>query len=69
MTETVVYAVGEAARVARIGRTSLYEEIATGRLRAVKRGRRTLILAQDLKNWLETLKPVQRKRLVAGGVQ
>ena len=38
-----------------IGRTKAYTEIAAGRLRAVKLGQRTLILAGDLKDYLAGL--------------
>jgi excisionase family DNA binding protein len=52
----------EAAETSGVGRSSIYKEIATGRLRAVKRGRRTLILSDDLKAWLLALQPVLPKR-------
>jgi excisionase family DNA binding protein len=42
-----------------IGRTRAYEEIAAGRLRAVKAGRRTLIPADSAEAWFEEL-PVSR---------
>jgi hypothetical protein len=32
-------------------RSYLYQEIAAGRLRAVKRGRRTIVLAEDRETW------------------
>ena len=50
--------VDEFCRWARIGRTSAYNEIANGRLRALKVGRRTVIPADAARHWLEALKPV-----------
>jgi len=38
-----------------IGLTKLYEEIAAGRLRAVKLGRRTMILFSDARMWEQSL--------------
>lgn len=38
-----------------IGRTKAYEEIASGHLRAVKVGRRTLITESDAESWLVAL--------------
>ncbi|MTI42029.1 DNA-binding protein, partial [Roseibium hamelinense] len=37
------------------GFTKLYEEIRAGRLVATKIGRRTIILDEDLKAWLDAL--------------
>ena len=51
----LAFTVPEACAVARAGRSSLYAALANGSLRAVKRGRRTLILADDLRRWLEEL--------------
>jgi excisionase family DNA binding protein len=53
------FSITEACKVSGVGRTTIYEEIKAGRLRAVKRGRRTLILAHDLKHWLEALPAVK----------
>jgi excisionase family DNA binding protein len=51
------YGVPEAVAVLSIGRTSLYELIKTGRLKATKCGRRTLFLAPDIAAFLSNLPP------------
>ena len=61
MKSTLAHSVPEACSITHTGRTSLYEAIRSGALRAVKRGRRTLILADDLRRWVETLPPVAVK--------
>jgi excisionase family DNA binding protein len=59
MNTPLAYSIAEACSVARAGRTALYEAIRSGALRAVKRGRRTIVLADDLRRYLENLPAVE----------
>jgi excisionase family DNA binding protein len=47
--------ISEACAASRCGRTTVYEAIKRGDLRALKRGKSTLILETDLRRWLESL--------------
>jgi hypothetical protein len=51
----LAYTIEDASRISSCGRTSLYEEIKSGKLKARKRGRRTIILDEDLRRWLASL--------------
>ena len=42
----------------RLGHTLVYEMIKDGRLRAVKCGERTLLMAKDVRAWEQSLQPV-----------
>jgi excisionase family DNA binding protein len=58
MLTPLVHTIPEACEKSRTGRTALYAAIRSGELRAVKRGRRTLILDEDLHRWVQAFPPV-----------
>ena len=62
MRDRLAYSIEEATEAANTGKTALYEALGSGELPAHKRGRRTLILAADLRAWLERLPALELKR-------
>lgn len=50
--DKIAYRIKEAAIAAGLGRSTLYEEIAAGRLKSVKAAGRRLILKADLEDFL-----------------
>jgi excisionase family DNA binding protein len=50
-----------------IGRSKIYEEIKGGRLRAIKNGRRTLIIVDDAEAWLHSQPAVPAASRISGG--
>jgi excisionase family DNA binding protein len=55
LTEKLAFSVAEAAEVSGTCRSAIYLAVATGELRAKKRGTSTLILPADLASWIENL--------------
>ena len=51
-----------------IGKSKAYEEIRSGRLRALKCGRATLISAADYERWLQALPPLRPDTVQLGEV-
>lgn len=52
------YSLPEVVKLTSLGRSKIYENIASGDLRAVKLGKRTLILSEDLDAFLKNLPAV-----------
>jgi hypothetical protein len=59
----LAHSIPESCSISGLGPTSIYEAINTGALRAVKRGRRTLILHEDLLRYVQSLPPVVAKSI------
>jgi predicted alpha/beta-hydrolase family hydrolase len=53
------YTIAELKQLGLGGPTFIYGEIASGRLRAVKKRRHTLILEEDLQAWIRGLPPTE----------
>ena len=53
--EKLAYSIAELPAIVSLGRSHIYEEIRAGRLRTIKAGRRTLVLADDLRAWLRSM--------------
>jgi excisionase family DNA binding protein len=61
MNSPLAYSIPETCVLANCSRTVLYQKISSGELRAVKCGRRTLVLANDIRAWLEALPAIDVK--------
>jgi hypothetical protein len=58
----IMLSIRDAVRVAGIGRTKIYELVGKGLVRAVKCGSKTLVVAQSLRGYLDSLPSVPIKR-------
>lgn len=58
--EQLAYSINDAAIVTSVSTTTIKQEIARGRLRARKAGRRTLVVREELERWLRTLPLVKQ---------
>ena len=59
MLDALAYTVDEACRVSGHGKTMLYGLIAAGKIDARKSGGRTLITAESLRRYVESLPPAE----------
>jgi excisionase family DNA binding protein len=55
----LAYTIKEVRELVGIGHTKLYQAIGANELRALKHGKRTLILARDLQVWLNNFRPIK----------
>jgi excisionase family DNA binding protein len=53
--EALAYSIDDVCKITATGRTAVFEAIRNGALRARKNGRRTLVLAADLRAWLDAM--------------
>jgi excisionase family DNA binding protein len=60
--DRLLYTISECCEIANIGRTKLYELIASGDIPVRKVGTKTLIAASDLREWVEHLLPTERQQ-------
>jgi len=57
--DQLLYSIGQCCRLAAIGRTKFYELIGSGEIPVRKVGKRTLVAAADLKQWVERIPAVE----------
>ena len=67
--QMIALSIADFCRLCSVGRTFVYEEIAAGRLRACKAGRRTLIDAAEARRWLASLQQIRASTETDRGIQ
>ena len=65
--DKLLYTISECCRLASIGRTKLYELVASGEIPVRKVGKKTLVAAVDLKRWADRLPVIEAKTDRADG--
>ncbi len=58
--EKLAFTIAEAVKTAAVSRTELYRAVGRGELSLRKRGKRSIILADELKRWLTSLPQASR---------
>ena len=61
MSDDLLYTINEACKKSKHSRTRIYEELAAGRLTAIKSGTRTLIPHDALARWIASLPQYEAK--------
>jgi excisionase family DNA binding protein len=61
MVEKLLYTIDEACAALAISPATIYRDLAAGKMVGRKRGHRTYIMAEDLKNYLAALPPFQSR--------
>lgn len=59
-TEPIAVSIAEAVRLSGVGRSSIYEAVNRGEIPIRKRGRRSLVMVEDLRRWIEALPSTHR---------
>lgn len=53
--DPIAVSIADAVQLSGVGRSSIYEAIGRGDLPIRKRGRRSLVMVDDLRKWIESL--------------
>lgn len=69
MKQKLAYTIAEAVETGAGSRTKVYEAINAGTLKARKRGKRTIILAADLQEFLDSLPDYKPQTAAAKGTE
>ena len=59
--DQLLYTISQCCRMAAIGRTKFYELVASGEIPVRKIGKKTLVTAADLQDWVERLPAIEIK--------